>query len=265
MDLMQSIILGIVQGLAEFLPISSSAHLLIIPWLLNWHEHSLAFDIALHLGTFTAIVVYFFKDYINIVVNGLSKPKSENGKMFWCIILATIPAGIFGILLENIVETIFRKQILLIAGVLFLFGVVIFLIDRFMKKEKKLSELNFFHALLIGLSQAFALFPGVSRSGITMTTGMMLGFKREESAKFSFLLSGPVIFGAGMISLIKNFKIIKDELLFFIVGFTAAVITGFFVIHFLLNYLKKRSFTPFVIYRTALALLIFIVFIIRMT
>jgi undecaprenyl-diphosphatase len=263
MSLIQSIILGIVQGLAEFLPISSSAHLIIVPWLLKWPEHTLTFDVALHLGTLTAIVVYFFKDYLNIARAGLTKPRSAEGRLLWNIVIATVPAGIFGILLEHLVEKVFRDRVLLTALVLILFGIMLFLVDRFVKKEKDISELNFYHAAVIGLSQALALFPGVSRSGITITSGMSLGFKREDAARFSFLLSGPVIFGAGMISLLRNYRTVQNELLYFIAGFLAAALVGFLTIHFLLNYLKKHSFTPFVVYRIALAALIAAVFLAR--
>jgi undecaprenyl-diphosphatase len=263
MTILQSIVLGIIQGLAEFLPISSSAHLVIIPWLLKWSEHTLTFDVALHLGTLTAIVIYFFKDYLNLIGKGITAPTSQDGKVFWSIIIATIPAAIFGLLLENVVENVFRGQILLIALVIFVFGIVIFLVDRFVMKDKDLSKINFLNAILIGLSQALALFPGVSRSGITITTAMSLGYKREDAARFSFLLSGPVIFGAGVLSLVKNYKTVQSELIYFIIGFITAAIVGFLTIHFLLNYLKKRSFTPFVIYRIALALVIVIVFLVR--
>ncbi len=237
--------------------------MLIIPWLLKWQEHTLVFDVALHLGTLTAIVVYFFRDYISMIGNGLTKPKSDNGKLFWFLIIATIPAGIFGFLLEKKVETIFREQILLIALVMALFGIVIFVVDRFMKKENNLARVNVVQAIIIGLSQALALFPGVSRSGITMTAGMALGYKRDESAKFSFLLSGPVIFGAGLLSLLRNYKEVRSELVYFIVGFAVSAVVGFFVIHFLLNYLKKRTFIPFVIYRVAFAVLIAVVYFAR--
>jgi undecaprenyl-diphosphatase len=263
MSLLQVIVLGIVQGLAEFLPVSSSAHLIIVSWLLKWKEQSLTFDVALHLGTFLAIGIYFFKDYTGMVYDGLTNPKSEKGKLFWFVIISIIPAFIFGILLDEIVEAVFRDQILLIALALSVFGVIMFLVDKLVKKEKTLSELNIFQTILIGLSQAIALFPGVSRSGATITAGMALGYKRDQSARFSFLMSGPVVFGAGMLHLIKNFSEVKNELVFFIIGFFIAAIVGFLVIHFLLNYLKKRSFLPFVIYRIALALLIVAVFIIR--
>lgn len=263
MTLIHSIILGIVQGLAEFLPISSSAHLIIIPWLLKWPEHTLAFDIALHLGTLTAIIIYFFKDYIMIIGNGLMKPKTQEGKLFWYIIIASIPAAVFGLILNKIVEDIFRGQILVIAVVIFIFGIIIFLVDKLIKKEKNILQLNILHAFLIGLSQAFALFPGVSRSGITITIGMGLGYKRADAARFSFLLSGPVIFGAGILSLLKNYKTVQNELYFFTVGFITAVIFGLLSIHFLLSYLKKHSFTPFIIYRIALASFIVMIFIIR--
>ena len=263
MNTLHAVILGIIQGLSEFLPISSSAHLVIIPWFLQWQEHSLVFDVALHIGTLAALVVYFFKDYINLIYNGLVKPFSETGKIFWCIIIATIPAAIFGLAFEHAVENFFRIQILLIAVLIFVFGIIIFFADKFSRKEKELKSITFIDAILIGISQAFALFPGVSRSGITMTAGLFLGFKRDESAKFSFLLSVPVILGAGLLSFVKNIHTIKAELKFFIIGATTAAIVGFFVIHYLLKFLKTRSFVPFAIYRIILAVIIFVVFFTR--
>lgn len=263
MDIIQSIILGIIQGLAEFLPISSSAHLIIIPWLLGWKEHTQVFDVALHMGTLLAIIIFFFKDYISLLSNGFTKPGSEQGKLFWFIIIATIPAAIFGYFLDKTVEEFFRTQILLIAIVIFVFGIIIFLVDKFRKKDRDLTKLTIIDVILIGLSQAIALFPGVSRSGVTITTGLALGFKRDEAAKFSFLLSGPVIFGAGTFSLLKNLDNVKNELTFFIIGFLAAAITGFIAIKFMMNYLKTKSFLPFVIYRVVLALVIVFVFIVR--
>jgi undecaprenyl-diphosphatase len=264
MSIIQSIILGIIQGLAEFLPISSSAHLILIPWLLKWQEHTLAFDVALHFGTFLAVAIYFFKDYVNLVVKGLSRPSSQDGKIFWGIVIAMIPAAIFGVLLEKIVESVFREQILVIALVLAFFGIILFLIDKLVKKEKTLRNFNLLNALLIGLSQVLALFPGVSRSGITIAAGMSLGYKRDEAARFSFLLSGPVIFGAALLSFVKNIGMIKSELLFFMIGIASSFAVGMAAIHFLLKYLKSRTFLPFVIYRLVFAALIITVLIIRL-
>lgn len=263
MTLFQSILLGIVQGLAEFLPISSSAHLLILPWLLKWPQHSLTFDVALHLGTLAAIGVYFFKDYLVIIRQGITRPKSEEGRLFWAIILATLPAAVFGLMFESLVETLFRNAILLIALVLIVFGVVIFVVDRWVTKERTLAELTLFHAIMIGLSQAFALIPGVSRSGITITTGMLFGFRRGDAARFSFLMSGPVIFGAGLLSLLRNYETVRQELLFFLVGMISAMLVGLLTIHFLLEYLKQRGFTPFVVYRVLIALLLVSVYLMR--
>ena len=263
MNTLQAIVLGIIQGLAEFLPISSSAHLIIVPWLLQWKEHTLVFDVALHMGTLLALGVYFFKDYINLINSGITKPASENGKIFWCIVIATIPAAIFGLAFEHFIETKLRGQICIIAILIFLFGLIIYFADKFSKKEKEITKIKILDAIIIGVSQAFALFPGVSRSGITMTTGLFLGYKRDQAAKFSFLLSGPVILGAGVLSFIKNIHTIKSELSFFVIGMLTAAVVGFMAIHFLLNYLKTKSFLPFVIYRILLAIFIFAVFFIR--
>jgi len=260
MSLLQAIVLGIIQGLGEFLPISSSAHLVIIPWLLKWQEHTLAFDVALHFGTLIALCIYFIKDYTGIIAGTITKPVSEKGKLFLCIIAASIPAAVFGLLLEDIAENVFRKQYLLIALAMIVFSIVIFVIDKFRKKERELTGIKIIDALIIGISQVLALFPGVSRSGITMTSGLLLGFKRDQAARFSFLLSAPIIFGATMISFIKNIDEIKSELTLFIAGTLSAAAVGFIVIHFLLNYLKKRSFLPFIIYRILFGAVIIIAY-----
>lgn len=263
MSIIQATILGVLQGLGEFLPISSSAHLIIFPWLFGWKEHSLAFDVALHLGTLVAVLGYFGKDFFEIIFNGLTKPKSEKGRLLWFIIIATIPGAIFGFLLENTVENVFRVQYLLIAIVLALFGVVLYYADKNSKNNISIDKLNIFHALMIGLSQAFAIFPGISRSGITMTTGLFLGLKKETAAKFSFLMSAPIIFGAGVLQLAKNITEIRHELTPFIIGFLVSCFVGFFAIHFLLNFVKKAGFKVFSYYRFILALIIIVVYFVR--
>ncbi|ADL42929.1 Bacitracin resistance protein BacA [Caldicellulosiruptor obsidiansis OB47] len=256
MTVFQAIFLGILQGLGEFLPISSSAHLIIFPWFFGWKEHSLVFDVALHLGTLLAVLVYFWKDYFDIVVQGISKPKSEKGKLLWFIIVATIPGALFGYFFENVIENVFRKQYLLIAIVLAVFGFILYYVDSIAKNKVELSQMNVFHAALIGVSQAFALFPGISRSGITMTTGLLLGLKKEAAAKFSFLMSAPIILGAGAVSLLKNINHVAAEFSNFAIGFFTSAIVGFLAIHFLLSIVKKSGFKIFAYYRFFLAAVI---------
>lgn len=264
MSTFQAIFLGILQGLGEFLPISSSAHLIIFPWFFGWKEHSLVFDVALHLGTLLAVLVYFWRDYIEIIVKGLTQPKSDQGKLLWFIIVATIPGALFGYFFENIVENVFRKQYLLIAVVLAVFGFILYYVDKTAKNKLTLSNMNILQAGLIGISQAFALFPGISRSGITMTTGLLLGLKKEVAAKFSFLMSAPIIFGAGAVSLLKNIHEVSRQFSSFAIGFFTSAIVGFLAIHFLLDIVRKSGFKIFAYYRFLLAALILVVFLLRM-
>ncbi|WAM34567.1 undecaprenyl-diphosphate phosphatase [Caldicellulosiruptor morganii] len=264
MSIFQAIFLGALQGLGEFLPISSSAHLIIFPWLFGWKEHSLVFDVALHLGTLLAVLVYFWRDYFEIIVKGITHPSSEKGKLLWFIVVATIPGALFGYLFENTVENVFRKQYLLIAIVLALFGIVLYYVDKNAKSKIGMSEMNIIHATLIGISQAFALFPGISRSGITMTTGLLLGLKKETAAKFSFLMSAPIILGAGAVSLMKNIHNVTSQFSSFATGFFTSAVVGFLAIHFLLEIVRKSGFKIFAYYRFVLATIIFVVFFLRM-
>lgn len=253
MGLIQSIILGIVQGIGEFLPISSSAHLIVVPWLFGWQEHSLAFDVALHAGTLFAVVVYFWRDWLGII----------KGKFLWYIVVASIPGAIIGKLFEDKAETVFRSPIL-IACTMGVFAVILYLIDRFSWKTRSLKTVNYFDSLIIGISQALAIIPGISRSGITMASGMGLRFDREAAARFSFLISAPIIFGATVLKFKDISAIASGENgLSLLVGFMVSAVTGFLSIHLLLGYLKRHSFKAFVIYRIIFSLIIFSVFFAR--
>jgi len=255
MDLVQAVVLGMVQGLGEFLPISSSAHLVLCPWLFNWEDPGLTFDIALHLGTLIAVVLYFWKDWINIIHKGLTKPKETEGRLLWYLVLATIPGAAIGFLLEHKAETIFRNPVL-IAVMLIIMGVLLFWVDKKGKKETDVEHISLKTSFLIGLSQALAIIPGVSRSGVTMTAAMALGMTREGAARFSFLLSAPIIFGA---ALIKVPKIIANPAMVdipFITGMAVSCIFGVASIGFLLRFIQKKTFLPFVIYRLALGLVV---------
>jgi undecaprenyl-diphosphatase len=255
MDMMQAVVLGLVQGLGEFLPISSSAHLVLVPWLMNWVYSGLTFDIALHVGTLIAVVIYFWKDWINLLHKGFTKPKEREGKLFWYLVLATIPGGIIGLLLEDIAETVFRHPVL-IACMLILLGIILYVVDRQGKKQIDVEHITLKTSFLIGLSQALAIIPGVSRSGVTMTMALALGMTREGAARFSFLLSAPIILGAAAVKmpeLIANPAMIDAG---FITGMIVACISGLAAISFLLRYVQTRTFLPFVIYRFVLGILI---------
>ena len=255
MTIIQAIILGVVQGLTELLPISSSAHLFLIPWALDWNIPEY-FDVALHAGTLLAIGIFFFKDWIELIVGGyklaIKKEKSFEGKMFWYIVAATIPGGIIGFLLDHFAEDIL-SQPLIIGIALMVMGIILYLVDKNAKSETEYKNLSFKQTFIIGVSQALAFIPGVSRSGITMTTGRFLGVKREAVAKYSFMLSAPIVLGATIFK-IKDFVFNIP----FFAGVFISFVVGIFVIKFLLEYLKKGSFKIFAIYRVIIGLLVLI-------
>ena len=258
MEVYQAIILGIVQGLTELLPISSSAHLKLIPMIFNWNIPE-SFDVALHLGTLLAITLFFFKDWLGLVKGGydqvVKKKKSVEGKMFWYIVAVTIPTGIFSLVLDKFSEYIcdkFNIELIMIAIVLIVLGIVLYLVDKKAPSETKYEDMTFKQSFLIGISQAIAAaFPGTSRSGITMTVARALKVDRESAAKYSFLLSTPIVLAAVLVS-IKDFQFT----LTFFMGVLASFLVGIFVIKFLLEYLKKGSFKIFAVYRIIIGILI---------
>jgi undecaprenyl-diphosphatase len=264
MEMIYIVILAIIQGIAEFLPISSSAHLIIFRDLLGVGasvngDVAIAFDVALHLGTLLAIIIYFFKDFIKLLFLGMTKGvKDTNGRIFWCLVLATIPAAVFGFLFEDIVVSAIRSNYILIACALIIVGILIYLVDKYNARDNSLQDITFKSALIIGIMQIFALVPGVSRSGITITGSRMLGFNREDSAKFAFYLSVPITLGAVLLTFFKseNITIINNNLSIFIMGILIAFISGLLCIEFLLKYLKKNDFKLFMWYRIALALFV---------
>ena len=253
MEIYQAIILGVVQGLTELLPISSSAHLYLLPWVFNWNIPD-AFDVALHFGTLLAIGIFFFKDWLKLIKGAydltIKKQKSREGKMFWYIAIATIPGGIIGFILDKFAEDTLKNPII-IGTALMTMGIILYIVDKYAKKEVDYEKMTFKQTFLIGLSQALAFIPGVSRSGITMTTGRLLHIKREAVAKYSFMLSAPIVLAATILKL-GEFQI--D--LAFILGVLSSFIVGIFVIKFLLEYLKKGSFKIFAIYRIIIGILV---------
>ena len=268
MPIYQAIILGVVQGLTEFLPISSSAHLNLFPWLLKWGEMPESFDVALHMGTLLAIVIFFFKDWINLIVGGykqvVKKEKSTEGKIFWYLVMATIPAAILSLALskvsEKLFESDFRIETITIAIMLIVMGIVLYFVDKKAKSKISYEKMTLKQSVLIGISQALAAaFPGVSRSGITMTTARALGVDRESAAKYSFLLATPITFAA----VIFDFKhfILTDISLW--IGILVSFLVGLVIIKFLLNYLKKGSFKVFALYRVVLGVIVLLLTAIR--
>lgn len=284
--IIESIVLGVIQGATEFIPISSSAHLIIVPWLFGWTDPaltSLPFDVALHLGTLVAVLVFFARDWVCLIQAGVKSiverriGRDPDRRLAWLIVLGTIPGAIAGFLFESKIDALFHQpgvpiapsamiiMALLLAGL----GALLLLADRLAQHMREMDTLTLKDSLLIGLSQALAIFPGISRSGITISSGLALGLKRETAAKFSFLLSAPIIAGAGLKSLleiyagIKTGAIARADMILFPIGFIVAAVSGYLCIRFLLNYLQKHSVSLFVYYRWALAVVIVAVALIR--
>jgi len=272
MDLLQALVLGVVQGLTEFMPISSSAHLIIVPWVLGWRDPGLAFDVALHLGTLLAVLTYFWRDWIDIIkgffasLAARSMGRALNRRLAWLIIVGCIPGAVVGALGDKLIEGLFHSPneahrasaMLAIAALLAMLGALLWLAERLARHRRTLSQISFGDAIVIGLAQALALLPGVSRSGSTITAGLALGLRREAAARFSFLLATPIIAGAG---LKEAYDVLQTgfpaaERLPFLVGFLAAAVVGYLCIAFLLRYLQRNSVNVFVYYRWVVAVVI---------
>lgn len=271
MEFIQVIILGIIQGIAEFLPISSSAHLIIFrdifgigQFLIG--EYEMSFDIALHFGTLLAILVYFFNDFLKMFKDGFTKGvKTTDGKILWYIVVATIPAAIVGILLEDKIDELVRGNYILICIALAVMGVIIYFADKMNSQDKGFKEMSFKEAILIGCAQVFALIPGFSRSGTTIAMARGLKLKREDAAKFSFFLSAPVVAGAVVIKLLKGemLSLITYNLPAFIIGVLVSFVAGLLCIKFLLKYIKSHDYKVFMWYRLAIALITLLVLFIK--
>ena len=260
MTILQALILGIVQGFTELLPISSSAHLALTPWLLGWPDHGLAFDVALHLGTLIAIVAYFQDEWrrlFSAAVSLLRKRRAETDeeRRVVFLVIATIPAGIAGLLLEDAAETIFRSPAL-IATNLIVLGVLLWAVDRFMSRERGMESMGWKDAMAIGLAQCLALVPGVSRSGSTITAGRALKLTRESAAVFSFLLSMPITLAAIVFKLPDAVRE-AESLAPMAVGVVAAAVSAWVAIAVLLKYVARRSYGVFAVYRLLFGALIF--------
>ena len=286
MLIVKSVILGLIQGLTEFIPISSSAHLIIVPWLFGWTDpvlRSLTFDVSLHLGTLLALIVFFAADWVRLIgawfksIFQFRIGADPDRRLAWFILVACIPGAIAGVLLEGKIEALFhpegaplaRNAMLAMAAIIALLAVLLLLADRLARHERPIGKMRWLDSVLIGLSQALAIFPGVSRSGSTITTGLALGLQREAAARFSFLLSAPIIAGAGAKSLLDLAQSVKagtvtgTELTLFPIGFVAAAVSGFFCIKYLLRFLQKHTAAVFVYYRWALAVLVAVVALVR--
>ncbi|MGQ0715128.1 MAG: undecaprenyl-diphosphate phosphatase [Gemmatimonadaceae bacterium] len=255
MSILQAIVLGVLQGLAEFLPISSSAHLALTPWIFGWDTPGLAFDVALHVGTLAAVLWFFRDQWIaliraarRLVVTRRAQTEEERRVIF--LIIATIPGGIGGLLLAEYAETVFRSPAL-IATTLIIMGVILWAVDRYSRHEVTLAEMRWTHALLFGLAQVFALVPGVSRSGATMTAGRGMRFHRESTAVFAFLMSMPITAVAAVYEVPK--ALAQGGLGAPIAaGVVASALSGWLAISVLLRYVARHGFGVFAIYRILL-------------
>ncbi|MGB1580902.1 MAG: undecaprenyl-diphosphate phosphatase [Nevskiales bacterium] len=266
MDLLHAVLLGILQGLTEFLPISSSGHLVLAPIILGWKDQSLVFDVAVHFGTFVAVAAYFRRDLVPIIGAGFSSLRtgdvsSTNARLAWGLVIATIPASALGLLMQTVLELEIDAPTM-VAGNLIIFGLVMWWADRFLRGSRGIEDVQWGDFFLIGCAQALALFPGTSRSGITMTAAMALGLSRTAAARLSFLMALPVILIATIYELFVLFNSPEPApWAALAVGALAAFITGLACIHFLISLLERIGFLPFVIYRLILGGVILLVFV----
>ena len=267
MNLFQAFFLGILQGATEFLPVSSSGHLVLVPWLLGWASPGLAFDAVVHWGTALAVVAYFWRDWVSLVRAALlslraltlrrlrTEPSlepsqgSQDARLAWLILLGTVPAALIGWLLEDFFEHMFGRPAAAAVFLLVTAGILT-ASERFGRRERDLDTLTWPDALLVGLAQALAIFPGISRSGSTIAAGLARGLRREPAARFSFLLATPVILGAGLLKVVDLAQMggLAAQVPSLAVGFAAAGVVGFGCIHFLLRYLQRRRLYPFAVY-----------------
>lgn len=263
MPLVQVIVLAILQGITEFLPISSSAHLALAPWLFGWKDQGLDYDIALHIGTTVSVLIYFFRDWLQILANGFGFTSirfhddpalSRNPKLLWYLVAATIPAGILGLLLKDVVETTLRSPFLM-GTMLIAIGLLMYWAERRATHQRTIAEMTLADCMFIGCAQAMALIPGTSRSGITLTAGLMRNLDRATAARFSFLLSTPIVFAAAAKDALqlRKLEFATSDLA---IGIVLSGITGCAVIAFLLKFLRTNSVKPFVLYRVIFGIIV---------
>jgi undecaprenyl-diphosphatase len=263
----RALVLGILQGLGEFLPISSSGHLIVVPWLLGWPDSGLAFDVALHLGTLAAVAFAFWRDWVRLLEAGVrgaiaGRPLADpDGRMLVYLALATVPGAVAGLVLDEWAETVFRSPAL-VALMMALVGLVLWTADRRALSGGDPEAISLRDALLIGLAQAVAIVPGTSRSGVTISMALFLGHRREAAARFSFMLALPITLGAAMVKVPELFRG-GAEVAPILVGMGAAAVSGFAAIRVLLAYVRTRTYRPFVFYRLAFALLVWALLLVR--
>lgn len=264
MTWLEAVFLALIQGLTEFLPISSSAHLILPSQILGWEDQGLAFDVAVHVGTLLAIVLYFRKDVLSLLTawfgSVFKRQHTEESRLAWLIIFATVPAGLTGVLANDFIDQNLRSSIV-IATTTILFGLLLWYADKRGSLMKPLSRIDLKSALLVGVGQALALIPGTSRSGITMTVALLLGYSRNAAARFSFLLSIPLIAAAGMLKTKELIETGSDsQWNLIVIGTAVAFVSAYACIHWFLKLLDKIGFTPFVVYRLLLGTVLFILY-----
>jgi len=259
MDILQIIVLALVQGLTEFLPISSSAHLILVPYLTDWPDQGLAFDVAVHVGTLTAVVIYFRKEINKMFfawIASLKGKHTEDSKLAWAVLVGTIPVGIAGLLFKDIISEHLRTP-LVIAITTIIFGFLLWYADFSGKRDRNEYAMSWKDIIIIGCAQAIALIPGTSRSGITITAGLLLGLTASASARFSFLLSIPVIVLAGGVETLDYLKVAGiNDMNDLIIGALISAVSAYLSIHFFLKLLERIGMTPFVIYRLILGVVL---------
>lgn len=262
MEISQAIILGVIQGITEFLPISSSGHLIFFPRLLGWVDQGIGFDVVVHLGTLCAVIVFFRSKIKILALSIFSRKDKINHKLVWYILLSIIPAGIVGVFFNDWIETTLRSTTIIGAGLIF-WGLLLGIADKYMKKSRKIKNLEGLtikDTILIACVQAIALVPGTSRSGITITAGLFSKLSKQAAAEFSFLMSIPIIALAGMLEIFKLFESGIGNLSIWplFLGFISSFFAGFIAISGLLKIIQRWSFTPFVIYRIIIGILVLI-------
>jgi len=271
MSTFQVIVLALIQGITEFLPVSSSAHLALAPWLFGWKDQGLSFDIALHVGTLLAVVIYFFRDWLQVIAQGFGlrfghDPElGRNRSLLWLLALGSIPIGVAGLLFKEHAETSLRSPFV-IGTMLVAVGILMQIADSTSRRRKGIEHVNTLDAVLIGLCQAVAIVPGTSRSGITLTAGLLRNLDRAAAARFSFLLSTPAVFAAGakaLLDLRKAGGVPPDMMMPFALGIAVSAASGCLAIGFLMRYLRRSSLRPFVYYRVIFGIMIIALAILR--
>jgi undecaprenyl-diphosphatase len=252
MDLVQALILGIVQGLTEFIPVSSSGHLVLIPALLGWSPPGLAFDTVLHIGTVLAILAYFWRDWVALVIAGVrsvlrGKIETPDERLAWLVVIGLVPAAVVGYLFEDFFASVFESPIYSAYALIATAGILT-IAEGLGRRKRGLDKLRLGDAAAVGVGQAIAIFPGISRSGTTIATGLMMGLEREAAARYSFLLAAPITLGAGLLQVPDALESTGDGIGPLVVGFVAAAIVGYLCIGFLLRYLRNGTLYPFAVY-----------------